>query len=158
MTEELQLLTSIAERVKIIFQKEGIARAKLGRESGLIKSFRYEVTKEDLTLFAAVYTQWVESGRPSVDKKPNIKKVPLDALIKWSEIYQVDPGPGQTRTAMCFAIQNAIYKRGIAPRPFTAAAIEEADKFINPFLDEAVGAKLTQVFEGLAKTQDAPRT
>lgn len=147
------LLDIIARRVEIILKKEAIVRAKLGSESGLVRSIRHETTGEELIFYAAQYIQWVESGRPSVAKKPNIKKVPIEALERWVEAYQIRPRAGQTMNGLLYAIQNGIYKHGIRPRPFTAAALEEIDKFVNPFLDANVGGLLDTVFQGFADTQ-----
>lgn len=141
-------LEKIADTVRAVFRKEAVVRAKLGAASGAVRSINSVVTQNELAIFGAVYLKYIETGR-----KAGVRKVPISALIFWAKRYQVKPMPGQTITGMCFAIQTGIYRNGIAPRPYSAAAAAEADKLVNPFLDEEVGRILDEAFLVLKLSQ-----
>jgi hypothetical protein len=92
-----------------------------------------------LTVYVADYARYVEAGR-----RPGARKVPLDVLIAWIKRRRV--GVGRTAkgrftkrvmsvTQLAYAIQQAIYRRGIRGRPFIQAAFDAGQKQLETWLD-----------------------
>lgn len=141
----------IVELMREYLETRGRFPLKRGR-SNLLDSMRAEVVQprdgsgrfsgfdaSALRVYVAEYAQYVERGR-----RPGAKKVPISALIAWIKARRV--GIGRTTrgrftartvtvTQLAFAIQAAIYKRGIAGRPFIQAAFNEGQKAFDAWLD-----------------------
>ncbi len=133
----------IVELMRQELETKGRYPLKRGRSS-LLETMRVDVKQPGavgkgggfdasaLTVFVADYAKYVEEGR-----RPGARKVPLDVLITWIKRRRV----GVNRTAkgrfarrvmsvsqLAYAIQNAIYKRGIRGRPFIQAAFDAGQK------------------------------
>lgn len=127
-----QYMGQWALEILTFFRAEAIATANLDSRSNLVKSFDYNVTSEEIGIFVNDYISNIEQGTPP----GKLPKVPFDALLLWARRYRVRPRPGQTEQGMVRAIQNAIFRRGIAGRPFTAKAIGDIEKLGNPYVDQ----------------------
>ncbi len=101
-----------------------------------------------LSVYIADYAKYVESGR-----RPGARKVPISALVAWIKSKRVGisrTSRGRftkrqmTITQLAFAIQNSIYKRGIAGRPFIKLAFEQGQKAFAVWLDEKALDLLTR--------------
>ena len=91
---------------------EGLTAIGLGN-SALYKSTRSEAKGGVLQIAMFDYAKYVISGR-----RAGAKKVPISALIKWIKQKGLTPRAGQSINQLAFAIQTAIFKRGIKGRPF----------------------------------------
>lgn len=120
-----------------------LASTGLERKSNLIQSTEFVETESGLALYSAYYFQYRSSGR-----RPGVRKVPITALIDYIKRYNIQPRPGQTLTSLAFAIQTAIYKRGITGLNYfdriiqtTADVAEQA--IADEFTEELVGEIIT---------------
>lgn len=89
----------------------------------LQQSIEAEVSNGDtVTAYMIEYGQWVVSGR-----RKFAKKVPIAALLDWIKRKGISgrnaKGRFITHNSLAFAIQNGIYKNGIAGRDFVSPAI-----------------------------------
>ena len=123
-----------------------MTQSGLKTSSDLTKSVRFIETNTGLALEANYYFQYRSDGR-----RPRTKKVPIRALIDYIKRYGLVPRPGQTINSLAFAIQTAIYKRGIQGLNYfdriveaTSDVTEEvvADELIEDIADEVVGVML----------------
>ena len=87
-------------------------------DSDLSRSIEYQYRNDSFIMLANDYFQYVASGRP-----PKARKVPVEDLIKWMKKKGIAPSKGDYN-ATAFAIQQAIYKNGLKPRPFINPIIE----------------------------------
>lgn len=116
--------------------------------SALIKSFDYETTfrpadektgrfqKLGLKLSYNDYAEYLDRGR-----RPGAKKVPIQALIKFIKIRNLQSkikgrkGRFTNINQIAFMIQNSIYRKGIKGRKFLISGLEEGDEIIRFYLD-----------------------
>jgi hypothetical protein len=106
LLQELQQITIVA-----------MAQTGVKSSSDLSKSVKYVLTKDGIKLLVAEYYPWVSEGHV-VKRRAGLRKVPIDALIEWIKKNGIVPrnsktGRFQTINQMAFAVQTAIYKRGI---------------------------------------------
>ena len=87
-------------------------------DSDLSRSIEYQYRNDSFIMLANDYFQYVASGRP-----PKARKVPVEDLIKWMKKKGIAPSKGDYN-ATAYAIQQAIYKNGLKPRPFINPIIE----------------------------------
>lgn len=111
-------------------------------DSNLINSFEYVITQDGLDVIANSYWIYVDGGRKSGHRPP------FSALYLWALRYKIKPLNGQTVVQMIGAIQTAIYKNGIKPRPFVLPALESADKVLNPYGDKFATIVINNAFGG----------
>lgn len=133
--------------ILIQFRQEAISVAGLDSRSNIVKSFDYKVTPEEIKIFANDYIDQIERGRLPGE----LPKVPFDALLFWARRYRVRPRPGQTEQGMIYAIQAAIYRRGIAGRPFVDSAIDRIERTGNPYLQPWIDDVLQAIIEPLRR-------
>jgi hypothetical protein len=89
--------------------------------SDLVKSIKYVEVKGGIDMVAAYYYPYVSNGR-----RAGIRKVPISALIQYIKDYGIRPRPGQTINQMAFAMQTAIYNRGIRAKNFGDKVVDVA--------------------------------
>lgn len=92
---------------------------KVKPQSNLAKSIQWAVGDKGLGMQAAYYYPYVSEGR-----RRGTKKVPISALIDYIKRYGLTPRGGQTINQLAFAIQTAIYKRGLNPRGYADDVME----------------------------------
>lgn len=121
-----------------------LTRSGIKSGSNLAKSSTFVETENGLALEANYYFTYRSEGR-----KRGVKKVPIRALIDYIKRYGIVPRAGQSINQLAFAIQTAIYKRGIQPLGYlerimeaSADVTEEvvADELIEDIADEVVKA------------------
>jgi hypothetical protein len=100
-----------------------------------------------LEITYADYFKYVNKGR-----KPQVKRVPLNALLEWIKIRGIQgrdkKGKFIKRLSLAFAMQQNIYKYGIRPANIYDKALDSLeDIFDNPpsFLKEA----LADIYEAI---------
>jgi len=81
--------------------------------SDLAKSIKYFEANGVINMTSNYYYPYVSNGR-----RAGIRKVPISALIEYAKDYGIRPRPGQTYNQMAFAMQTAIYNRGIRAKNF----------------------------------------
>lgn len=95
--------------------------------SELSKSVRYAYTQDGIQLQVNYYYPFVSRGRKKGRRRASkrkgyvsrgIKRVPLDALIKFIKKNNITPRHGKTINQLAFAIQTSIYKNGIKAKNF----------------------------------------
>lgn len=106
LLEELRTITIMA-----------MASTGVDKDSDLSKSVKYIITKDGIKMEVAEYYAWVDEGH-KVTRKPMVRKVPIDALIQWIKKKGLlgrskKSGRFITFNQLAFAIQTAIYKKGI---------------------------------------------
>lgn len=115
---------------------------KLLAKGGFTESVKVEAGYDGFNIKVGEQAQYMDSGR-----KPGGKKVPLDALIAWIKRYRVgqrDKKTGKFKkrvvsiNSTAFAIQTAIYKRGIKPRRFIKATLEYAEDLMKSYIEETL--------------------
>jgi hypothetical protein len=91
-------------------------------DSAIIQNLRTEVDveRQTVTLFIPAYFQYIESGR-----RPGAKPPPIRPILDWMKRYRVAPG---NENRVVYAIVKSIAKRGIKPRKFMQAALEETER------------------------------
>ena len=108
--------------------------------SNLFKSIEASITDDGIELLANFYWEFIEFGRRSGSYPP------YSAIYFWAVRYRIKPRQGETLAQVVFKIQRAIFKNGIAPRPFLENAFAKSEKFINPFTDEFTEEIIRKVF------------
>lgn len=101
----------LAELQQITIQ--AMAQTGVNTSSDLAKSVKYVITKDGIKLMVAEYYPFVSEGHV-VKRRALISKVPISALIPWIKKRGLVPKAGKTINQLAFAIQTAIYKRGIS--------------------------------------------
>jgi hypothetical protein len=96
---------------------------KLGR-TDLVDSIEWVYKDQAFVLIANDYMKWVDRGR-----RPGVRKVPIEPLIKWMKKKGIRPRGKQTYNSLAFAIQNAIFKSGI-----------KAKKIFDPIIEYSIDA------------------
>lgn len=108
--------------------------------SNFIKSLDVIPNPTDDTLVRIVvpsYVRYIESGRPA-----HAPKVPVKALINWANAKRI---PADNATI--FAIREAIYRDGIAPRPMLEAIDQAAHQAIQEFKPNITKALISKIKE-----------
>lgn len=119
----------------------------IDEDSKLARSMTIKTGPRSLQVFANYYFQYVEGGR-----RPFVKKVPIDALIRWIKRTRIRPKDRRvTINSLAFAIQTAIYKRGIQPKPFVEPALEQLEKNLDEIFDEELDKIFQQEVDRLFK-------
>ena len=126
--EILKELTAACDQILIIY--------KLGK-TDLIDSIEWTYKDNAWILVANNYFKWVDSGR-----RPRVKKVPVEALIKWIKKKNIRPRPGQTINSLAFAIQNSIYKIGIKAKKFIDPMIGASLDIISEYISEDLSVQI----------------
>lgn len=95
-------------------------------DSELLRKTEVEVTATGVRVVAPEYARYVQSGRPAGALKG--VKLPISVLIRWLK----NKGFSGDINSIAWAIQQSIYKRGVAtktpPKPFIEEALEEGEK------------------------------
>lgn len=99
----IDLLVDLNKVTVLALEQSGVKRS-----SDLSKSLKYIPTKDGIQLEVAYYYSYVSDGR-----RRYVKKVPIEALIKFIKQNGISPRPGQTISGLAYAIQTSIYKEGI---------------------------------------------
>lgn len=126
-------LTAIAVALKAAL-KQRMAAVRLNG-SKLERTLDVKVTNNKLELFLGDYWRYLEDGR-----RPLSRKVPIDALLKWIKRAGLTLTPGQSNISLAYAVQRAIYKRGLKPRPFFALAVGDVEAVIDTSVTELLGS------------------
>ena len=111
---------------------------------------------EDYGDFINYGVKGTESGRSLKGYKYTSKKPPVSAIKKWMKVKPVKArsratGRFITQEQGAFAIQNAIYKRGIKPTEFFSKPFEKAFKTLPDELIEAYGLDVEDFMEFVLK-------
>lgn len=130
------------------FQLANYRPHPVGADSSLVKSFAYKTTFQErdvktgrftsigLELSALDYARFLDAGR-----KPLARKVPIAALIvfikkrRLQQKFRKSSGRFQSVNQIAFLLQNSIYKKGIAPRRFIFAGLEEGERKLSMLID-----------------------
>lgn len=112
---------------------EAMAEAGVKKSSDLSKSVKYVITKDGIKMEVLNYYPWVSEGHKVV-RRAMVSKVPIDALIRWIKKRGLTPSGGKTINQLAFAIQQAIYKRGLSGRTKTKGK-KYADPVANDIAD-----------------------
>ena len=97
---------------------QAMAEAGVKKSSDLAKSVKYVLTKDGIKMEVLNYYPWVSDGHRVV-RRAMVSKVPIDALIRWIKKRGLVPTGGKTINQLAFAIQTAIYKRGLSGKTKT---------------------------------------
>lgn len=116
MPVELKISKALLKELELATEKI-LAQYKL-YDSELSRSIEYQYRNDSFIMLANDYFQYVASGRP-----PKARKVPVEDLIKWMKKKGIAPSKGDYN-ATAYAIQQAIYRNGLKPRPFINPIIE----------------------------------
>lgn len=152
--EELEALALLVKKYMIATAQTG-RQHKLLDKGGFAESIKVEATYDGFSIGVSEHAQYMDSGR-----KPGAKRVPIQALISWIKRYKVglrDKKTGKfkkrtmTINAMAFAIQSAIYKKGIKPRPFIEASLEYAEELMKTFIDKTLIPEILTSVEFILK-------
>ena len=153
----LEKLQQVADFIKREIQDELVAQ---GHEAtGRLKeSISVEVTQAfDLISIDGrfvYYGRYVDQGR-----RAGVKRVPIDALLEWIKIKRLS-APGKTPRSLAFAIQTAIYKRGIPTdgdsrkKRFVSGTLERIEPDISVKIQEIVSGYLEfEFYNMIERTQ-----
>lgn len=153
-------LFRVAEEIKayIIAQAEAGSRHKFRRDSreGFYQQTKVAFDTDGVVIELPAHAYFLDAGRKAL-----AKKVPLDALIKWIKRYRIlgrDQKSGkfkktstQSINALAFAIQTAIYKRGLKARRFIKPSMEYAEQALAQVIDELLVPQLRTTVEFILK-------
>jgi len=95
----------------------------------LEKSIEWEYKDNSFILWANSYFEWVDKGR-----RPGVKRIPVEAIIKWMKKEGIRPYKSQTYNQAAFHITNAIYKVGIKGRNYKNKITEDSLELISELL------------------------
>lgn len=139
--EDMKALADLVKEFMITTAQAG-RNHKLLAKGGFVESVKVEPGYDGFTIKVAEQAQYMDAGR-----KPGGKKVPIDALIAWIKRYRVgqrDKKTGKFKkrlisiNSMAFAIQMAIYKKGIKSRPFIKSTLEYAEDLMKSYIEETL--------------------
>jgi len=105
--------------------------------SSLLKSVEYTADSTGIQLVAGNYWWAYSEGR-----RPRTKKIPAQALIGWIKQRGIIPRNGITITQLAFAIQTAIYKRGLNPLGYADRVTQAATELTEEFLADEISVTL----------------
>lgn len=127
MTETIQIQVSKAMMDELLTATKQIMLMYSSlNNSDLVKSLEWQYKDNLFILLAFDYFKYVDTGR-----KPRARKVPIQALIKWMQKKGIRPTGKQTFTQVAFAIQTAIFKAGIRPKPYTQLIIGSTIEYLS---------------------------
>jgi len=114
-----------------------LTNSGLKPQSNLVKQTEFVETSTGLALMSAYYFQYRSDGR-----KRGVRKVPITALIDYIKRYGIAPKGGQTITSLAFAIQTAIYKRGIMGLNYFDKIIEATSDITEQVIADEISEEL----------------
>jgi len=126
---EKDLIESVIKQLDIS-TKIILAQHKLAG-SDMQKSIQWKFNNNAFELWALQYFDWVDKGR-----RPRIKRIPVEQIIKWMKKENIRPYRGQTYNQAAFHITNAIYKVGIKSRNYKNKIMEDSQEIISEMLAE----------------------
>lgn len=115
MEEKNKYVSNIQELLLELRDITILAMAQSGvkQTSVLTKSVQYVQTKDGIEMRVAEYYPYVSEGRTTTKRPARVSKVPIDVLIEWIKRKGIVPFGNRTVNQLAFAIQTAIYKRGL---------------------------------------------
>lgn len=126
----------------IASSKQILTIYKLGN-TDLIDSIEWVYRDDAFILLANNYFQNVNYGR-----RPMVKKIPIEALLKWIRKKNIRPREGHTINSMAYVIQNSIYKSGIRARkfidPIIGMTLDELSEYIAEELSVTICDQLAE--------------
>jgi len=143
MDKQIQeLLEAIAETYVENVKTEMIAVGL--QDSDIIEEVTYKINGYTIELIIPEYYKYIESGR-----RPLSKRVPIIPLLKWMIKKGIAKGK---ENKVVWAIREAIFKRGIRPRPFLQNAIDSTEAEVKELLaidfQEIIDEKIRQYLNG----------
>lgn len=114
------------------------------RQSNLWRTIEWRVDKNVIQIIAAEYIVFIDSGR-----KAGVKRVPIGSLLSWIRQYKINTTKKITDIQLAFAIQTAIFQRGIKPRPFLEAWENKSIEYVAETIGELFEAQIIRNFETL---------
>ena len=128
-------LENLASTIKVIIQNSMEKYDDL-QNSNIYNDMHGDVVDLELIkFFIHEYWEVIETGATYKAKKP-----PLDAIIEWCRTAGINPDNGTA-----YAIQMAIFKRGLTARPFFEEAWDEVDDLLDDFADRVVELMLEEL-------------
>lgn len=128
-------LENLANTVKVIIQNSMDKYDDL-QNSNIYNDMHGDVVGLDLIkFFIHEYYWYIEHGAAYKAKKP-----PLDAIIEWCRTAGINPSNGTA-----YAIQMAIFKRGLTARPFFEEAWDKVDDLFDGFADRVMEILLEDI-------------
>lgn len=114
-------------------------KGKSLKNSDLIKKIDIKKSSNQITFSAPTYITNVDEGR-----KRGGKKVPIKELLKFIKENNIQPKKGGINS-LAFAIQNSIYKEGIAPRNFLKQSLIDLKREIDKITDIVLNDELNKI-------------
>lgn len=127
--EELEILYKEFQKELTIAAQQILIKKGVDRNSDLVKTIEYEYKDDMFVLIANDYYVWVSTGR-----KRNVRKVPINDLIKWIKDKRIPIRGSINSTA--YSIQNAIYKNGIKAKKFQDPVVEVSSDMLAEYSAE----------------------
>lgn len=127
--EELEILFKEFQKELTIAAQHVLIKKGVDRNSKLVKTMEYEYKDDMFVLIANDYYQYVSTGR-----KKNVRKVPVQDLIKWIKDKRIPIRGSINSTA--FAIQTAIYKNGIKAKKFQDPVVDVTSDMVAEYSAE----------------------
>jgi hypothetical protein len=133
-----QLGKEFKKELQVIVTKIMIDKG-VPKQSDLINTIEFtDNSRDSLYMWVNDYYVWLSQGR-----KPKIKKVPVQALIKWIKRYGITSSKGLSINQLAFAIQNSIYRSGIKTRGYrllVQEAVEDHTELrVSDAIEELIG-------------------
>lgn len=126
-----------------------MAQSGVKESSNLSKSVQYVATQDGVQMKVLEYYPYVSEGRSTTKRAARVSKVPIDALIEWIKKRGITPYGNRTINQLAFAIQTAIYKRGLdSKRPVKGKGF--ADNVANDVADYTAEELANYLAEGVA--------
>jgi hypothetical protein len=137
-----------------------IAEANKGRQhklradgkEGFVQSSKVDFTTDGIKIDIPQHAQWMDSGR-----RAGAKRVPISALINWLKRYRVvsrDKKTGKYQksaegsiNSTAWAIQKAIFKNGIKPRPFIESTLDYAEGLLEDAIEEVMIPEIISIVD-----------
>jgi hypothetical protein len=116
--------------------KQRLESKGLPKNSKAVGSIVVDASLYDLSIQYPEYLGYWDSGR-----KSGGKKVPIMALVEWIKGKNLNKGK-KTDTQLAFAIQTAIWKRGLKPKNILPSLMNE---IIDLYLENIVEYKSEEV-------------
>ena len=139
--EDMKALAALVKEFMITTAQAG-RNHKLLPKGGFVQSVAVEPSYDGFKIKVGEQAQYMDTGR-----KPGGKKVPIDALIAWIKRYRVGQRDKKTGkfskrkmsiNSLAFAIQMAIYKRGIKSRRFIEETLKYAEDLVKSYIEETL--------------------
>jgi len=159
----IQAIKGLLEELRTI-TLQAMAEAGVSTSSDLSKSVKYVFTKDGIKMEVAEYYPFVSEGH-LVKRRPRARKIPLDVLIQWIKKKGIlgrsrKSGRFITTNQLAFAIQTAIWKKGImgkvktkgkkfAEKVMNSVADYTAEELANLLANE-IADELVEMFEPIA--------